>query len=38
MIRKILNHDDHIDINSKRSLWSVFLVGVIAPEVFIVQP
>lgn len=38
MIRKILNHDDHIDINSNRSLWSVFLVGVIAPEVFIVQP
>jgi predicted MFS family arabinose efflux permease len=38
MIRKILDHDDHIDINSNRSLWSVFLVGVIAPEVFIVQP
>jgi predicted MFS family arabinose efflux permease len=38
MIKKILYHDDHIDINSRRSLWSVFLVGVIAPEVFIVQP
>jgi predicted MFS family arabinose efflux permease len=38
MIRKILSHDDAIDINSKRTLWSVFLVGVVAPEVFIVQP
>jgi predicted MFS family arabinose efflux permease len=38
MIKKILNHDSHIDINSRRTLWSVFLVGVIAPEVFIVQP
>ncbi|MDX1403415.1 MAG: MFS transporter [Woeseiaceae bacterium] len=38
MIKRILNHDDHIDINSRQSLWSVFLIGVIAPEVFIVQP
>jgi len=38
MIRKILLHDGAIDINSRRTLWSVFLVGVIAPEVFIVQP
>lgn len=38
MIKSILHHDGHIDINSRRSLWSVFLVGVIAPEVFIVQP
>ncbi len=38
MIRKMLDHDGHIDINSRQSLWSVFLVGVIAPEVFIVQP
>ena len=38
MIKKILHHDDHIDINSRASLWSVFLIGVIAPEVFIVQP
>ncbi len=27
-----------VDINSKQTLWSVFLIGVIAPEVFIVQP
>jgi predicted MFS family arabinose efflux permease len=38
MIRKILLHDGAIDINSRQTLWSVFLVGVIAPEVFIVQP
>ena len=38
MIKKILLHDGAIDINSKQTLWSVFLVGVIAPEVFIVQP
>jgi len=38
MIRKILLHDGAININSRRTLWSVFLVGVIAPEVFIVQP
>ena len=38
MIRTILSHDGAIDINSKQTLWSVFLIGVIAPEVFIVQP
>jgi len=38
MIRKILSHDREIDINSKRTLLSVFLIGVVAPEVFIVQP
>ena len=38
MINKVLQHDGAIDINSTASLWSVFLVGVIAPEVFIVQP
>ncbi|MDH5346092.1 MAG: MFS transporter [Gammaproteobacteria bacterium] len=26
------------DLNSRRTLWSIFLIGVIAPEVFIVQP
>jgi len=26
------------DLDSRRTLWSVFLIGVIAPEVFIVQP
>lgn len=38
MISRLLSHDDAIDINSRRNLWAVFLVGVIAPEVFIVQP
>ena len=38
MIRNIVSHDGAIDINSRQTLWSVFLVGVIAPEVFIVQP
>lgn len=27
-----------VDLNSNQTLWSVFLLGVIAPEVFIVQP
>jgi len=38
MIQRILSHDRAIDINSKPTLWSVFLIGVVAPEVFIVQP
>lgn len=38
MIKRVLQHDSVIDINSRTTLWSVFLVGVIAPEVFIVQP
>ncbi len=38
MIRKHLIHDDPIDLNSRKTLWAVFLIGVIAPEVFIVQP
>ena len=38
MIRNIVSHDGAIDINSRQTLWSVFLIGVIAPEVFIVQP
>jgi predicted MFS family arabinose efflux permease len=38
MIRKILGNDDLVDINSRRALYSMFLIGVIAPEVFIVQP
>ena len=29
MIRKILSHDDAIDIDSKRTLWSVFLVSLL---------
>lgn len=38
MIKKILLHDGAVDIDSRPTLWAVFLVGVIAPEVFIVQP
>jgi predicted MFS family arabinose efflux permease len=38
MISKILGERDLVDLNSKATLYSVFLVGVIAPEVFIVQP
>ena len=38
MIRKILGDNDAIDINSRSALYSMFLIGVIAPEVFIVQP
>jgi len=38
MIKKILSHDGAVDIDSRPTLWTVFLIGVIAPEVFIVQP
>jgi len=38
MIGRMLNHDRAIDIDSPQTLWTVFLVGIIAPEVFIVQP
>ena len=38
MIKNVLSHDEPIDIDSRPTLWTVFLIGVIAPEVFIVQP
>jgi predicted MFS family arabinose efflux permease len=38
MMKNILSHDGAIDIDSRPTLWTVFLIGVIAPEVFIVQP
>jgi predicted MFS family arabinose efflux permease len=38
MIKAILGDKSSVDLDSRRTLWSVFLVGVIAPEVFIVQP
>ena len=38
MIRTILGDNEIVDLNSKRTLYSMFLIGVIAPEVFIVQP
>jgi len=38
MIAKILGNNDSVDLDSRATLYSIFLVGVIAPEVFIVQP
>ena len=38
MITRLLGEDEAVDLNSKSALYSMFLVGVIAPEVFIVQP
>ena len=38
MVTRLLGDDETVDLNSKRALYSMFLVGVIAPEVFIVQP
>jgi len=38
MLTRILGNNDSVDINSRSTLFSTFLVGVIAPEVFIVQP
>ena len=38
MISKYLAGEDHVDINARSTVFSVFLIGVIAPEVFIVQP
>lgn len=38
LFSKILGNNDDVDINSRSAIFSIFLVGVIAPEVFIVQP
>ena len=38
MISRIFSQHGSVDLNSRSTLCSVFLVGVIAPEVFIVQP
>lgn len=38
MIARILGDSDSVDLNSAATLYSIFLIGVIAPEVFIVQP
>jgi MFS family permease len=38
MLAAILGDNNSVDINSRSTLYSTFLVGVIAPEVFIVQP
>lgn len=34
----MFSQDGSIDLDSRKTLWSIFLIGVIAPEVFIVQP
>ena len=38
MIRAILGDSQPVDLNARSALYTMFLVGVIAPEVFIVQP
>ncbi|MDH3439881.1 MAG: MFS transporter [Gammaproteobacteria bacterium] len=38
MIKQILGTNEVVDLNSRPTLYSIFLIGVIAPEVFIVQP
>ena len=38
MMSGMFTENGSLDLDSRSTLWSVFLVGVIAPEVFIVQP
>lgn len=38
IVESIIGKSDIASFDSRKTLWSVFLVGVIAPEVFIVQP
>ena len=38
MLSRLFAQYGSVDLNARRTLWSAFLVGVIAPEVFIVQP
>lgn len=38
MLKDMFTRDSGLDINSRSALYSMFLIGVIAPEVFIVQP
>ena len=38
MIRGMFTQGGGLDFNARSTLWSAFLVGVIAPEVSIVQP
>jgi len=37
-IADLFTHNGGVDLDSRKTLWSMFLIGVIAPEVFIVQP
>ncbi len=38
ILNRVFANDHPVDLNSRGALFSMFLVGVIAPEVFIVQP
>ncbi len=38
MISRMFAENGSLNFDSRSTLWSIFLVGVIAPEVFIVQP
>ena len=38
MLNRIIGDSTSVDLDSRATLYSVFLIGVIAPEVFIVQP
>jgi len=38
MFSRIFGNSESTDLNSRSALYSMFLIGVIAPEVFIVQP
>lgn len=38
MLANILGDDQSVNIDSRNTIFGVFLIGVIAPEVFIVQP
>ena len=38
MLANILGGDKRVNIDSRNTIFGVFLIGVIAPEVFIVQP
>ena len=38
MLKTIIGDNVSVDLDSRATLYSIFLIGVIAPEVFIVQP
>jgi predicted MFS family arabinose efflux permease len=38
MLKRLYDDSEPVDVNDNATLYSIFLVGVIAPEVFIVQP
>ena len=38
MIETVIGNRNPVDCDSRSTLFTAFLIGVIAPEVFIVQP